>query len=49
MFHKGQEALCVWIQLGKGVLEREVTPQRRCRLDHIGLFSPLGGCGFNSG
>ena len=24
MFHKGQGALCVWIQLGKGVLEREV-------------------------
>ena len=24
MFHKGQGSLCVWIQLGKGIPEREV-------------------------
>lgn len=29
MFHKGQGSLCVWIQLGKGILEREVVKQEK--------------------
>ena len=42
MFDKGQEALCVWIQLGKGVLEREDMKPEKMQAGPYWSFQSTG-------
>ena len=42
MFHKGQGALCVWIQLGKGVLETEDMKPEKMQAGPCRTFQSTG-------